>query len=86
MNTYVISPNDERVNKQVKAVWIVNEFKHKGFTTQKKFLEIVHLYYPGLNNYESTRKLALFWLFRNLKYVNELEQLIKQALIWKKLT
>lgn len=78
MKTYVISPNDERVNKQVKAVWIVNEFKHKGFNTQKKFLEIVHLHYPELNNYEETRKLVLFWLFRNLKYVNELEQLVNK--------
>lgn len=78
MKTFVITPSDYRVAKQVKAVWIVNEFKHKGFNTQKKFLQIVHLHFPEMNNVEDTKKLVLFWLFRNLKFVSELEKLVNK--------
>lgn len=78
MKTYVITPSDSRIAKQAKAVWVVNEFKHKGFNTQKRFLEIVHLHNPEMNNVDDTRKLVLFWLFRNLKFVSELEKLVNK--------
>lgn len=78
MKTYVISPKDQRIYKQAKAVWVVNEFKHKGYDTQKKFLEIVHLCCPELNTPEETKKLVLFWLFRNLTHSDKLEQLVNK--------
>lgn len=78
MRTIVLTPKDDRINKQAKAVWVVNEFKHKGYNSQKKFLEIVHLCYPELNNDIDTKKLILFWLFRNLKFLNELETLVNK--------
>jgi len=76
MKTYVIAPKDQRISKQVRNVWVVNEFKHKGYNTKKKFLNIVHLCCPELNNAEDIKQLNLFWLFRSVKHVDQLEELV----------
>lgn len=78
MKTYVIKPKDDRINKQTRNVWVVNEFKHKGFSTQKKFLNIVHLCHPELQNESDVKNLKLFWIFRNQKFVDLLENLVNK--------
>ncbi|SFO05573.1 hypothetical protein SAMN05421741_11857 [Paenimyroides ummariense] len=78
MKTYVLIPKNERMHSQIRAVWVVNEFRHKGYNTQKQFLNIVHLCLPELNNEKDTKNLRLFWMFRSLKFLDELENLIKK--------
>ena len=78
MKTYVITPKDSRISKQTRNVWVVNEFKHKGYSTQKKFLNIVHLTHPELENEIDLKNLKLFWLFRNQKFVDLLEDLVNK--------
>lgn len=78
MKTYVVTPSDGRILKQVRNVWVVNEFKHKGFSSLKKFLNIVHLAHPELCNEIDNKNLKLFWLFRNQKYVDLLEDLVNK--------
>ncbi len=78
MKPFVIIPKNERMRKQTCAVWVVNEFRQKGYNTQKQFLNIVHLCLPELNNEKDTKNLRLFWMFRSLKFLDELENLVKK--------
>lgn len=78
MKTYVIKPVDDRVAKIARNVWVVNAFKEKGFVSQKKFLTIVHMCHPELNNDDDIKNLKLFWLMRNQKHVDVLENLINK--------
>lgn len=78
MKTYVIAPADKRMKRWAHCLWIVNEFRSKGFNTREKFMEKVLKELPELDTYEHTRKLSLFWLIRNLDYLEELDELVKK--------
>lgn len=73
MRIYNINPADKKIQRNARALWIVNQFRLKGYNTKERFMEKVLSEYPNLNTYEHTRKLVLFWLLRNLDYVEELE-------------
>lgn len=78
MKTYTIIPADKKIKRLAHALWIVNQFRTKGFDTREKFMEKVLKELPELNTYQHTRKLSLFWLLRNVDYVEELDELAKR--------
>ncbi len=64
MKNVCIDPYDEVVQVMATAISVLNEFKKKGFTSRKAFIEIVQEKCPELNNYDGLNKLGLFWIGR----------------------
>lgn len=79
MKTYSISSTDKRITKKAQSLWVLNEFHVKGIDSLEKFMEIVLKEFPELNSFEHTKKLMLFWQFRNWDYADILEKLVKEV-------
>lgn len=75
MKTYTIACTDKKLQRKVQALWIISQLKLKGIKTLEKFMQVVLDEYPELDTFEHTRKLVLFWQFRNFDYNEQLEYL-----------
>lgn len=78
MKTYSITSTDKKITRKAQSLWVLNEFNNKGYDTLEKFMVIVLKEFPELNTFEHTKKLMLFWQFRNWDYAEQLENFINK--------